>query len=650
MLHWEEVSMKFRILFHFLMVASICVPIMAPAKVQAAALPDQAATGLLQFTSGGHVLGFAVGEMVVANGRYALKVSFAGANDVEPKADSSAVMKDSPTSLQQVVYNDLWEGITLAYDAVAGSIYRTTYTLAPGANPNSIRLRYNAPLTVSKNGALQIAFATGSMTESAPIAWQEIQGQRSYVDVSFRLQGREVGFALGKYNPGVTLIIDPRLTWNTFLGGSGSDMGRAIAIDGTGAIYVTGYSSAEWGEPERRHSGGYDVFVAKLRDDGLLDWNTFLGGGVEDKGFGIAVYDEGLFVTGNSYSAWGCDEDCTERGYFGGSDAFVASLDPYDGTLLWNTFLGAEHNDYGYGIAMDEANERLFVIGEGAESWGITPVRAWSGAQDAFVANLNPNKGTLNWYTFLGGIGFDAGLAITFSPENVFVAGSSTVGWGCTPSCTLRDYTNSPSDAFAANLNSATGGLIGNAFLGGSGSDYGTGITVDATSLYVSGYSNDTWGTPLRAYSDGYDAFAVNFNLDEATIAWSTFLGQDGTDYAFGIDVDEAGNVHVVGLSDATWGSPQLPYTLGRDVFVVVLNSSGTLNTNLFLGGGSDDYGYDIIAQWGQNWFMVAGGSDQSWGCPETDCTVRDYTASGDAFVAKVDLAYYLYLPAIIRK
>ena len=73
-----------------------------------------------------------------------------------------------------------------------------------------------------------------------------------------------------------------------------------------------------------------------------------------------------------------------------------------------------------------------------------------------------------------------------------------------------------------------------------------------------------------------------------------------------GIDVDEAGNAHVVGKSDVTWGNPQLPYNAGGDVFVAVLNPSGTLHSNLFLGGSVDDYGLDIIAQVWKSWIVVA--------------------------------------------
>ena len=90
------------------------------------------------------------------------------------------------------------------------------------------------------------------MTDSAPVAWQDIDGQRQFVEVSYVLLGNnEVGFTVGDYDHSQQLVIDPTLTWNTFLGGGGDDYAQAIAVDGSGNVYVAGYSSATWGSPVR---------------------------------------------------------------------------------------------------------------------------------------------------------------------------------------------------------------------------------------------------------------------------------------------------------------------------------------------------------------------------------------------------------------
>jgi len=302
----EEI-MKTKLSLHLLVVLSLllaALPVQA-AHASAAAPAPAAAGNLLQFTSAGHILGFNTGGMYAATGSHALHVDFVGANSVAPQADATASpalprpvlgkpdlaqaaasLKSGPTGqaaqLSQVTYANLWDGISLAYTAEAGSLYTTTYTLKPGANPAKIRLGYNAPLSLNEDGSLAIAFQTGSLTESAPRAWQTIKGQRVPVQVAFQVKGTEAGFRLGAYDPHYALTIDPSVVWNTFLGGSSNDFGNGIAVDGSGNAYVTGYSSATWGSPVRAFGGGYqDVFAAKLDSSGNLTWNTFLGGSGE---------------------------------------------------------------------------------------------------------------------------------------------------------------------------------------------------------------------------------------------------------------------------------------------------------------------------------------------------------------------------------
>jgi len=165
------------------------------------------AAPLLQFTSAGHILGFASGSMLAATGSHALHVDFVGANPVQPLSQSTTgqqsnllnmnesffkeqpVLQKSETLSQQgidqraaplgqVTYPNLWDGISLDYSAAPDSIYMTTYHISAGANPADIRLHYNTPLTLNPDGSLSITFQTGAMSESAPIAWQEIHGQR----------------------------------------------------------------------------------------------------------------------------------------------------------------------------------------------------------------------------------------------------------------------------------------------------------------------------------------------------------------------------------------------------------------------------------------------------------------------------------------
>ena len=174
--------------------------------------------------------------------------------------------------------------------------------------------------------------------------------------------------------------------WNTFLGGAQTDTGRAIAASGSD-LYVTGYSYGTWGTPIAAFPGNSEnAFVARLNGSGALVWNTFLGGGdfEDDKGQAIAVARAGrIYVAGQSDDSWGQPV----QAHSGDEDAFVAQLNS-SGALQWNTFLGGDGEDRGFGIAADDANvyvtgESWVEYGD----WG-DPVRPGSGKYDAFAARL----------------------------------------------------------------------------------------------------------------------------------------------------------------------------------------------------------------------------------------------------------------------
>ena len=190
-----------------------------------------------------------------------------------------------------------------------------------GADPNRIQLRYSAPAALEPDGSLRVETAPGWMTESAPVAWQEKGELRIPVRVAFRIvSDRVVGFSLGHHDRELPVIIDPTLTWNTFLGSASEDQGYAIAVDADGNSYVTGWSQVTWGEPVRPFYGdpGFaNAFVAKLDSAGTLVWNTFLGDIDLADGAGIVVDTSGsCYVVGSSSTWWdACSSGSGRRGW-----------------------------------------------------------------------------------------------------------------------------------------------------------------------------------------------------------------------------------------------------------------------------------------------------------------------------------------------
>ena len=576
---------------------------------------------LLQYTAGGHVLGFKAGQMYVATGSHMMRVEFVGSSGCEPLAEGGGKDESGRAMpLTRVEYQGLWRNVSLVYEAKTGSVLKSTYYVAAGGKPEDIRLRYNGPVQVAANGAVQVGLQSGIFREAAPVAWQEKEGKRISVPVKFRrFLDTEAGFEVGTYDTTLPLVIDPELSWNTFLGSSADDYGLALAADSSGNVYVAGSSYATWGSPVQAFSGSRNAFAAKLDTSGNLVWNTFVGG-TGDQGTAIALDSSGnVYVAGFSGTTWGSPVRAF-AGSGGYSNAFAAKLDS-SGNLVWNTFLGGTTSgDQGYAIALDSSGN-VYVAGFSGTTWG-SPVRAFAGGTiDAFVAKLN-SSGNLVWNTFLGGAVLgDWGFAIALdSSGNVYVAGKSDSTWGSP----VRAYSVGGA-AFVAKLDSS-GNLVWNTFLGNGG---GYAIALDGSgNVYVAGISTATWGSPVRTYSGSEDAFAAKLDTS-GNLVWNTFLGSSSTDYGYAIALDSSGNVYVAGTSTATWGSPVRAFTeASNDAFEAKLDSSGNLVSNTFLG---DDGVGDAIALDSNRNVYVAGGGGATWGSP-----VRAYSGGGDAFVAKL--------------
>lgn len=611
---------------------------------------------LMQVRSGAHVLGFGPEAVLVAGLDHVLKVRFVDAGPAVPEfcrsghCSQHAPMSGSPsTETGEVRYHGLWPGIDLQYDTADG-IVRSTYTIAPGASPQSIRLAYNIDFDLESTGDLAIRFPSGMLTETAPIAWQEVAGRRRSVQVAFvAFPDRQLGFRIGDYDPNNPLVIDPTLVWHTFLGGTGSDFGVAIAAEATaGNVYVVGTSSASWGSTPgivRAHSGQDDAFVARLSTTtGQLVWYTFLGGGGLESGSGVAVDDSGrVFVTGSGESEWSAVQPNPApppvRPMSGQRDAFVARLDGATGFVQWLTYLGSGGFDAGQAIAED-GQGNLYVTGQSPASWPPgpepAPLRAYSGAEDVFVSKLLVASGALVWNTFLGGATSDLGGAVAVDPSgNVFVTGRSADSWGSNP---VHGHSGG-TDAFVARL-AGTGSIAWHTFLGGTSLDEGNAIATDqAGSVYISGRSDGNWGLPVRPFAGGREAFAARLIGASGVLSWHTFLGSPGSDFGFGIASDSLGRIFVTGRSPSTWGTPIRPISPGGDAFAaLLLASDGSLQSNTFLGGDGADEGVALSCDGNDQAYLI-GTSDFSWGVP-----VRPHAGFGtDTFVARLRLDVLIF-------
>ncbi|MBI4637936.1 MAG: SBBP repeat-containing protein [Candidatus Rokubacteria bacterium] len=348
----------------------------------------------------------------------------------------------------RVRYGDVYPGVDLVYD---GSRRRMEFdfVLAPGADPGLIRLAFEGAGSVAldERGDLLLKTAAGELRLQKPHLYQESGGRRVAVDGSFALvaapcKGRpcpaapvQVAVQVAAYDTGKPLVIDPVLSYSTYLGGSAGDEGFGIAVDASGNAYVAGQTSSTnfpTASALQPVLGGFsDAFVTKLDPSGAtLVYSTYLGGSaVELNGgtAGIAVDASGnAYVTGDTSSTDFPTASALQPASGGSTDAFVTKLNPTGAALVYSTYLGGSSNDRGLGIAVD-ASGNAHVTGitlstDFPTASALQP--AFGGIIDAFVTKLDPTGATLVYSTYLGGSNNDQGHSIAVDASgNAYVTG-----------------------------------------------------------------------------------------------------------------------------------------------------------------------------------------------------------------------------------
>jgi hypothetical protein len=350
-----------------------------------------------------------------------------------------------------------------------------------------------------------------------------------------------------------------QLIYSTLLGGDnvpgGSDSaGTGIAVDSMGCAYATGWTDSPdfpTRNPLQGPAGGFDAFVTKLSADGSsLVYSTFLGGGNEDIGFGIALDpSNNAYVTGRTYSVDFPVVNALRAS--GGSpdwdaDGFVTKVAADGSHLVYSTYLGGHGYDYGHRIYVD-ANGRAYVGGSTysldfpVTAGAVQTTHADDRNSDGFIAALDETGAVLRYSTYLGGHGFDEvnGIAVD-SAGSAYVTGTT---WST--DFPLRNPLQSQlggfNDAFVAKLTRDGSALVYSTYLGGRGNDWGACLVLDeAGSAYVTGNTNSHDFPVANPLSVGarlhdnpinvfYDGVVVKVNPAGTGLEYSTYLG--GTDY-----------------------------------------------------------------------------------------------------------------------
>ncbi len=559
-----------------------------------------------------------------------------------------------------VIYEGIYDGIDLKYYG-NGKQMEYDFIVSPGADPSQIQVQYTGAQSVEVDalGRLVVRTEWGEVTEQPPIIYQLVNGQRRSISGEYALQGDNTfGFSFAdNYDPDFAVVIDPILSYSTYLGGSNHENGVDIAVDNSGNAYITGVTWSgnfpTQNPYQSTHGGGAtDAFVTKLDASGsTLLYSTYFGGSNGDQGEGIAVDINGIaHITGMTASANFPTQNAHQSTYGGGqSDAFVVMLNPSGNILLCSSYLGGSLGDYGTGIAVDY-NEDAHISGYtySADFPTFNAYQAvFGGSRDAFVTKLDNSGSTVTYSTYLGGSGSDIAEDIAVDNNgNNYVTGYT----GSTNFPTQNPYqpTNGGGDdAFVSKLSNTGSALVFSTYLGGSGYDGAWSIAVDnVDDVWLTGQTSSlNFPTqnpyqPTHGGSGSPDAFVTVLASPGTTLIYSTYLGGSGQDWGYGIAVDLNGNAFVTGETHSTNFPTLTPFQASHaggitDAFVTSLNSSSTgLLYSTYLGGSGDEGANGIAVD--NNSAAYVTGPTNSTDFP----TLNPYQATNgginDAFVTKL--------------
>ncbi len=550
-----------------------------------------------------------------------------------------------------VRFRGVYSGTDLLYRASQGAI-EYEFDLSPGARPERIQFRAMGATGIELvNGSLVVRLDDGVIRHRAPIAHQEIDGKRKTVEVAFELRGEAIGFRVGAYDARYTLVIDPVITYSSYLGGTGIDNGRAVATDAAGNIYIAGETNSTDFPSQTVATlvGQQHVFVTKMRSDGTVVYTTILASSARDSGAAIAVGVGGdVYVAGLTT---GTNFPVTAAAYkkvaMGQGDAFVTHLDA-SGKVLYSTYLGGSGTDAATGIAVDTSGN-VYVTGSTASfDFPVSGPASQSyhgGYGDAFLAKLNPAGTALIYSTMVGGSGLDVANALSLGPANVCIGGLTQSA----DMVVVNPYQRSAGglgDGFIACMRNDGAAWSVITYLGVLGYDDITGIAQDNSSnIYVTG---TTLGGSSLATAGAYqttlhgdrEIFIAKFIPTAAQIVYFTLLGGGGMDASTAIAVDSLGQAWVTGLTySLDFPAVKADYAQsmgGADAFVTQMSANGDrvlLSTRY--GGVTDDRG-NAIAVTSTGDAIVVGStnsSNLSGASASSRPTLRGFA---DGFVARI--------------
>ncbi|MCC6781512.1 MAG: hypothetical protein IT457_01625 [Planctomycetes bacterium] len=539
--------------FAFPLVAMVATLLASPLAAQAGTMvvspafvpnlgqwPDAAAyrcplaTATVFVTTDGWAASFADAE-----GGVALALRFVDAQPTEPVAEQPlegvhhyflgsepAAWRTHVPRFGAVRHRGIYRGVdALAYQR--GGVFEYDVELAPGTDLAAVTIEVQGAdeLRLEADGSMLLRAEARTLRQSAPKGFiTDVDGRRVPITAEFELRGaRRFGFRVPDWDGRRALVIDPGLTWSTFVGGTGADRFRAVAVDALGRTTVAGETA----------SANFPVTL------GAFD------------------------VSHNS-----------------NNDACVARLDPNrSGTaqLLWSTYLGGSDNEVAEDLVVDGSGVVTLTGGTASPNFPRTANArdtTLGGPFDAILVRFDPSASgaaQLGYGSFFGGSAYDFGRCLRIGGNGLVTISGGTQSSDLPVSTTAYDTTfNGFSDDYVARFDLSQPPpqqLLAATYLGGSDNDSGDGeIALDGNQRVVFAGQTASTDFPVTAgalstslnlglpASDG-DSFVAALDVTAAPaqpLVWSTFFGRTANEQARRIVVDDGGIVTIAGLASTS--------------------------------------------------------------------------------------------------
>lgn len=544
-------------------------------------------------------------------------------------------------TFREVHYSNVWPGVDMAWYGTQNKL-EYDFVIKPGYDASAVRLRFEGAeqLRVDEQGNLLLKAGGEEMVQSAPTVYQDQEHGRVNISGKYVIKAKqEVGFEVGAYDVNKPLVIDPLLTYSTYIGGESTDVGLGVAADSQGRVYLAGKTSSD------------ETFFPIE--------NAFQGVQIDTLGFVTKLNAAGNDVLFSTYLG---DSNGFCTGFVCGTEIRAIAVTP-DGRAVVTGAVTNEDNDSKFPVTDTAYQKNGFCI-----SWcGIEPNRM----VDAFVTVFKVDGSDLDYSTFFGGRtnyryserGFDIGNAIAVdSSTRIYIA-------GLTASNTLptkhafqwsRHSEGEGKDAFVAVFDpaqSSNASLLYSSYYGGDGDDIALGVAVDNDrNAYIGGSTASTdletrspSGTPLRANFNGggFDGFVAKIDTEsdgDVSLTYSTYFGGNINDRVESVAVDALQRAYITGASNSSPSSFPLKNAFDStqtngEAFVAKLNADGNaLFYSSFLGGDNGntsadgEEGLGITIDFGGNVYVTG------------------RTTSGASFPAVLPLASNLQGTAFLTK